>query len=69
MVIAKDLAERKALPLAKSDAIAVMAGGTGTLDRGRRRRGTRLPRGGDIGGCRRGHLRAVMRAWALWLHM
>ncbi|GAA1515856.1 TIGR00730 family Rossman fold protein [Streptomyces albidochromogenes] len=32
MVIAKDLAERKALLLAKSDAIVVMVGGTGTLD-------------------------------------
>ncbi|MEU8621053.1 TIGR00730 family Rossman fold protein [Streptomyces sp. NPDC048623] len=32
MVIATDLAERKALLLAKSDAIVVMVGGTGTLD-------------------------------------
>ena len=32
MVIAKDLAERKALMLARSDAIVVMAGGLGTLD-------------------------------------
>lgn len=32
MVIAKDLAERKALLLAKSDAIVIMVGGTGTLD-------------------------------------
>ncbi|MFE2944450.1 TIGR00730 family Rossman fold protein [Streptomyces sp. NPDC059255] len=32
MVIAKDLAERKALLLAKSDAVVVMVGGTGTLD-------------------------------------
>ena len=32
MVIAKDLAERKALMLAKSDAVVVMAGGLGTLD-------------------------------------
>jgi uncharacterized protein (TIGR00730 family) len=32
MVIAKDLAERKALLLAKSDAVVVMAGGLGTLD-------------------------------------
>jgi uncharacterized protein (TIGR00730 family) len=32
MVIAKDLAERKALLLARSDAIVVMAGGLGTLD-------------------------------------
>lgn len=32
MVFAKDLAERKALLLAKSDAIVVMVGGTGTLD-------------------------------------
>ncbi|MER7950326.1 TIGR00730 family Rossman fold protein [Streptomyces sp. NPDC096079] len=32
MVIAGDLAERKALLLAKSDAIVVMVGGTGTLD-------------------------------------
>lgn len=32
MVVAKDLAERKALLLAKSDAIVVMVGGTGTLD-------------------------------------
>ncbi|HEY9372621.1 TIGR00730 family Rossman fold protein [Streptomyces sp.] len=32
MVTAKDLAERKALLLAKSDAIVVMVGGTGTLD-------------------------------------
>ncbi|TXS57028.1 TIGR00730 family Rossman fold protein [Streptomyces sp. t39] len=32
MVIAEDLAERKALLLAKSDAIVIMVGGTGTLD-------------------------------------
>ncbi|MFE5914256.1 TIGR00730 family Rossman fold protein [Streptomyces wedmorensis] len=32
MVIAEDLAARKALLLAKSDAIVVMVGGTGTLD-------------------------------------
>jgi uncharacterized protein (TIGR00730 family) len=32
MVIAEDLAERKALLLAKSDAVVVMAGGLGTLD-------------------------------------
>ncbi|PVE10373.1 TIGR00730 family Rossman fold protein [Streptomyces scopuliridis] len=32
MVIAKDLAERKALLLAKSDAVVIMVGGTGTLD-------------------------------------
>jgi uncharacterized protein (TIGR00730 family) len=32
MVIAEDLAERKALLLARSDAIVVMAGGLGTLD-------------------------------------
>ena len=32
MVIAKDLAERKALLLARSDAVVVMAGGLGTLD-------------------------------------
>ena len=32
MVIAKDLAERKALMLARSDAIVAMAGGLGTLD-------------------------------------
>ena len=32
MVFAKDLAERKALLLARSDAIVVMAGGLGTLD-------------------------------------
>jgi uncharacterized protein (TIGR00730 family) len=32
MVIAADLAERKALLLAKSDAVVVMAGGLGTLD-------------------------------------
>ncbi|MFH8613652.1 TIGR00730 family Rossman fold protein [Streptomyces sp. NPDC017979] len=32
MVVAKDLAERKALLLAKSDAVVVMVGGTGTLD-------------------------------------
>ncbi len=32
MLIAKDLAERKALLLAKSDAIVIMVGGTGTLD-------------------------------------
>ncbi|WP_329115621.1 TIGR00730 family Rossman fold protein [Streptomyces sp. NBC_01353] len=32
MIVAKDLAERKALLLAKSDAIVVMVGGTGTLD-------------------------------------
>ncbi|WP_030900228.1 TIGR00730 family Rossman fold protein [Streptomyces sp. NRRL F-5126] len=32
MVVASDLAERKALLLAKSDAVVVMVGGTGTLD-------------------------------------
>ncbi|MCM2387761.1 TIGR00730 family Rossman fold protein [Streptomyces albipurpureus] len=32
MVIAKDLAERKALLLAKADAVVIMVGGTGTLD-------------------------------------
>jgi uncharacterized protein (TIGR00730 family) len=32
MVIARDLAERKAVLLAKSDAVVVMVGGTGTLD-------------------------------------
>ena len=32
MLIAKDLAERKALMLARSDAVIVMAGGLGTLD-------------------------------------
>lgn len=32
MVIAGDLAERKALLLAKSDAVVIMVGGTGTLD-------------------------------------
>ncbi|MFD3512096.1 TIGR00730 family Rossman fold protein [Streptomyces sp. NPDC058657] len=32
MVIAKDLAERKALLLGKSDAVVIMVGGTGTLD-------------------------------------
>ena len=32
MVIAKDLAERKALMLARADAVVVMAGGLGTLD-------------------------------------
>jgi uncharacterized protein (TIGR00730 family) len=32
MVIAKDLAERKALMLAGSDAVVVLAGGLGTLD-------------------------------------
>ncbi|MFI5657639.1 TIGR00730 family Rossman fold protein [Streptomyces sp. NPDC051684] len=32
MVIAKDLAERKALLLEKSDAVVIMVGGTGTLD-------------------------------------
>jgi hypothetical protein len=32
MVVAKDLAERKALLLAASDAVVVMAGGLGTLD-------------------------------------
>ncbi|MFJ3904637.1 TIGR00730 family Rossman fold protein [Streptomyces sp. NPDC090025] len=32
MVVAGDLAERKALLLAKSDAIVIMVGGTGTLD-------------------------------------
>ncbi|MEW1545454.1 TIGR00730 family Rossman fold protein [Streptomyces tsukubensis] len=32
MVIARDLAERKALLLAKADAVVVMVGGTGTLD-------------------------------------
>jgi len=31
-VIAKDLAERKALLLARSDAVVVMVGGLGTLD-------------------------------------
>ncbi len=32
MVIAKDLAKRKALMLARSDAVVVMPGGLGTLD-------------------------------------
>ncbi|MFE4633233.1 TIGR00730 family Rossman fold protein [Streptomyces sp. NPDC056773] len=32
MVIAGDLAERKALLLAKADAVAILVGGTGTLD-------------------------------------
>ncbi|WP_327353271.1 TIGR00730 family Rossman fold protein [Streptomyces sp. NBC_01304] len=32
MVIARDLAERKALLLEKADAVVVMVGGTGTLD-------------------------------------
>ena len=32
MVVAKDLAERKALLLARSDAVVVMVGGLGTLD-------------------------------------
>ncbi|MET9620481.1 TIGR00730 family Rossman fold protein [Streptomyces sp. NPDC006464] len=32
MVVARDLGERKALLLAKSDAVVVMVGGTGTLD-------------------------------------
>ncbi|MDV3126637.1 TIGR00730 family Rossman fold protein [Mycobacterium sp. 21AC1] len=32
MVIAEDLAERKALMLARSDAVVVMVGGLGTLD-------------------------------------
>ncbi|GAA0473372.1 TIGR00730 family Rossman fold protein [Streptomyces stramineus] len=32
MVFAKDLAERKALLLARGDAVVVMVGGTGTLD-------------------------------------
>ena len=32
MVVAKDLAERKALLLAGSDAVVVLAGGLGTLD-------------------------------------
>ncbi len=32
MVIAKDLAERKAQLLARADAVVVMVGGTGTLD-------------------------------------
>ncbi|GAA4780828.1 MULTISPECIES: TIGR00730 family Rossman fold protein [Streptomyces] len=32
MVVARDLAERKALLLARSDAVVVMVGGTGTLD-------------------------------------
>ncbi|MDX3851869.1 TIGR00730 family Rossman fold protein [Streptomyces sp. AK02-01A] len=32
MVIAKDLAERKALLLTKADAVVIMVGGTGTLD-------------------------------------
>ncbi|WP_345040689.1 TIGR00730 family Rossman fold protein [Streptomyces sannanensis] len=32
MVFAKDLAERKATLLAKSDAVVIMVGGTGTLD-------------------------------------
>ncbi|MDJ0460795.1 TIGR00730 family Rossman fold protein [Streptomyces sp. H27-C3] len=32
MIVAKDLAERKALLLSRSEAIVVMVGGTGTLD-------------------------------------
>ncbi|MFE7774641.1 TIGR00730 family Rossman fold protein [Streptomyces sp. NPDC057445] len=32
MVVARDLAERKALLLARSDAVVIMVGGTGTLD-------------------------------------
>ncbi|QIY73581.1 TIGR00730 family Rossman fold protein [Streptomyces sp. RLB1-33] len=32
MVIARDLAERKTLLLAKADAVVIMVGGTGTLD-------------------------------------
>ncbi|GGU44036.1 LOG family protein [Streptomyces lavendofoliae] len=32
MVFAKDLAERKALMLARADAVVIMVGGTGTLD-------------------------------------
>ncbi|WP_329123192.1 TIGR00730 family Rossman fold protein [Streptomyces sp. NBC_01465] len=32
MVVAKDLAERKALLLAKADAVVIMVGGAGTLD-------------------------------------
>ncbi|AXG80458.1 LOG family protein [Streptomyces paludis] len=32
MVVAKDLAERKALLLGRSDAVVIMAGGLGTLD-------------------------------------
>ncbi|MFE3659180.1 TIGR00730 family Rossman fold protein [Streptomyces sp. NPDC059165] len=32
MVIARDLAERKALLLGKADAVVIMVGGTGTLD-------------------------------------
>ena len=32
MVIARDLAERKALLLEKADAVVIMVGGTGTLD-------------------------------------
>ncbi|MFE1952474.1 TIGR00730 family Rossman fold protein [Streptomyces sp. NPDC059524] len=32
MVVAKDLAERKALLLEKADAVVIMVGGTGTLD-------------------------------------
>ncbi|MFI5754016.1 TIGR00730 family Rossman fold protein [Streptomyces sp. NPDC051569] len=32
MIVARDLAERKALLLARSDAIVIMVGGTGTLD-------------------------------------
>ncbi|RST18773.1 TIGR00730 family Rossman fold protein [Streptomyces sp. WAC05374] len=32
MVFARDLAERKALMLAKADAVVIMVGGTGTLD-------------------------------------
>ncbi|MFV0127646.1 TIGR00730 family Rossman fold protein [Streptomyces sp. HMX112] len=32
MVVARDLAERKALMLARSDAVVIMVGGTGTLD-------------------------------------
>lgn len=34
MVFAKDLAERKALLLARADAMVVLAGGLGTLDEG-----------------------------------
>jgi uncharacterized protein (TIGR00730 family) len=32
MIVAKDLAERKALLLAKADAVVIMVGGAGTLD-------------------------------------
>ncbi|MFF8829948.1 TIGR00730 family Rossman fold protein [Streptomyces sp. NPDC015131] len=32
MLVARDLAERKALMLARSDAVVIMVGGTGTLD-------------------------------------